>query len=226
MAALRFMFIGRPLMRRTIAASALIFCTAISAHAQSKPPVSPADYGQWESLATFRDYGGLSPDGKWLAYGINRSNRNNELRITTIADGATKTIAFGSQPAFSSDSRWVAYSIGISESQEEKLKKDKKPIPKRIGLLNLATGELTTVDGIQSFAFSPDGGWLAMRRPPTEKKDPDKKDSADASDADDAPAGATMLVRQLSTGRDTSFGNVSEYAWQDLPKTGTLLAMT
>jgi len=32
-------------------------------------------------------------------------------------------------------------------------------------------------------------------------------------------------VRQLSTGHDTSFGNVSEFAWQDLPRTGTLLAM-
>jgi len=215
-------------MRRTIAASALIFCTAISAHAQSKPPVSPADYGQWESLATFREYGGLSPDGKWLAYGINRSNRNNELRITTIADGATKTIAFGTQPVFSSDSRWVAYSIGISESQEEKLKEDKKPVPKKIGLLNLSTGELSTVDGIESFAFSPGGAWLAMRRTPPEKKDSEKKDSSDAaaSDADDIPPGATLLLRELSTGRDTSFGNVSEYAWQNLPKTGTLLAMT
>lgn len=215
-------------MRRTIAASALIFCTAISAHAQSKPPVSPADYGQWESLVTFREYGGLSPDGKWFAYGINRSNRNNELRVTNIADGTTKTIAFGAQPAFSSDSRWVAYSIGISESQEEKLKKDKKPIPRKIGLLNLSTGELITVDGIESFAFSPDGTWLAMRRTPPEKKDSEKKDSSDgaASDADDIPPGATLLLRDLSTGRDTSFGNVSEYAWQNLPRTGTLLAMT
>src|SRR5213593_735942 len=121
-------------MRHPIIAVSLILASAISAYAQSKPPVPPADYGQWESLTTFREYGGLSPDGKWLAYGINRSNRNNELGVTRIADGVTKTIAFGSQPAFSSDSRWVAYSIGISESQEEKLKKDKKPIPKRIGL--------------------------------------------------------------------------------------------
>ena len=95
----------------------------------------------------------------------------------------------------------------------------------KLGLLNLSTGELSTVDGIESFAFSPDGAWLAMRRTPPEKKDSEKKDSADASDSDDSP-GATLLLRQLSTGRDTSFGNVSEYAWQDLPKTGTLLAMT
>ncbi|HVH60549.1 MAG TPA: hypothetical protein VM709_09455, partial [Candidatus Sulfotelmatobacter sp.] len=212
-------------MRRTIPVMTLILCTSVSARAQSKPPVPPSDYGQWESLVTFREYGGLSPDGKWLAYGINRSDRNNELRVTSIADGTAKIIAYGTQPAFSSDSRWVAYSIGISESQEEKLKKDKKPVPRKIGLLHLTTGELTTVDGIESFSFSPDGGWLAMRRTPPEKKDSDKKDSGDASE-DDVPAGATVLLRQLSTGRDTSFGNVSEYVWQDLPETGSLLAMT
>src|SRR5690242_3407158 len=212
-------------MRRPVIAVSLTLACAICTQAQSKPPVPSSDYGQWESLATFRDYGGLSPDGKWLAYGINRSNRNNELRVTNIADGTTKTVAFGAQPAFSSDSHWVAYSIGISESQEETLKKDKKPVPKKIGLFNLSTGELSTVDGIESFAFSPDGSWLAMRHTPPEKKDSDKKDSADASDADDTPPGATLLLRQLSTGRDTSFGNVSEHAWQNLPKTGTLLAM-
>ena len=158
-------------MRRATIAVSLILASVVSTHAQSKPPVPPSDYAQWESLATFREYGGLSPDGKWLAYGINRSNRNNELRITNIADGTTKTVPFGAQPAFSSDSHWVAYSIGISESQEEKLKKDKKPVPKKIGLLNLTTGDLSTVDGIESFAFSPDGAWLAMRHTPPEKKD-------------------------------------------------------
>jgi len=212
-------------MRCTIISFILIPAAAISAHAQSKPPIPSADYGQWESLITFRDYGGLSPDGKWLAYAINRSNRNNELRITNIADGTTKIISFGAAPVFSSDSRWVAYSIGISESQEEKLKKDKKPVPKKIGLMNLASGELSTVDGIESFAFSPDGAWLAMHRTSPEKKESDKKDSSDPSDAEEAPVGATLLLRQLSTSHDTSFGNVSQYAWQDQPKTGTLLAM-
>ncbi|HKW32502.1 MAG TPA: prolyl oligopeptidase family serine peptidase [Candidatus Acidoferrum sp.] len=213
-------------MTRSTIAVFLILAAAICTCAQSKPPVPPTDYGQWESLATLREYGGLSPDGKWLAYGINRSNRNNELRVTNIAGGTTKTIAFGAQPAFSLDSRWAAYSIGIPEFQEEKLKKDKKPVPKKIGLLNLSTGELSTIDSIESFAFSPDGAWLAMRHTPPEKKDSDKKDSADTSDSDEVPVGAILLLRQLSTGRDTSFGNVSEYAWQDLPKTGTLLAMT
>ncbi|HEX5080947.1 MAG TPA: prolyl oligopeptidase family serine peptidase, partial [Blastocatellia bacterium] len=39
-------------------------------------------------------------------------------------------------------------------------------------------------------------------------------------------SGATLIIRYLASGRDTAFGNVGEYAWQDLPKRGRLLAMT
>ena len=78
--------------------------------------------------------------------------------------GAAKTLAFGEQPVFSDDSRWLAYLIGFSEDQEAKLRKDKKPLHKRLGLLELATGRETTVDGIESFAFSPSGSHVAMRR--------------------------------------------------------------
>jgi dienelactone hydrolase len=194
--------------------------------AQTKGPVPSAEYGQWETLLTVGSRGGLSPDGKWLAYGINRSNRNNELRITSVADGTTKVAAFGAQPVFSSDSRWVAYSIGYSEAQEEKLKKDKKPIHRKLGLVNLSNGEQTTIDGIESFAFNPTGAYLAMRRYAPEK--PEKKETPDApssSEADETP-GATLIVRDLASGRDTTFGNVSEFSWQDLANRGRSLALT
>jgi dienelactone hydrolase len=209
-------------MRRTLTALILALGFFTSLSAQTKAPVQPADYGQWESLAVVREFGGLSPDGKWLAYGINRSNRENELRITSISDGTTKTAAFGAQPVFSSDSRWVAYAIGYSETQEEKMRKDKKPVQRKLGLLNLSNGEQIVVDGIESFSFSPTGAYLAMRRYAPEKKD--AQDAAASAESDDTP-GATLILRQLSSGHDTSFGNVSEFAWQDLPGRGTLLAM-
>ena len=37
--------------------------------------------------------------------------------------------------------------------------------------------------------------------------------------------GGTIIVRDLASGRDTTFGNVSDYAWED-SKSGHLLAMT
>src|SRR5215470_15712108 len=153
-------------MRKT---SAALFCAslALAFHlaAQTKLPPTPAEYGQWETLVDAgggggrggASTGGLSPDGKWLAYGINRSNGNNELRVADIAAGTTKTTAFGTQPAYSDDSRWVAFSIGYSEAQQERMRKDNKPVQNKLGLLNLATGEQTVIEGIQSFAFSPTG---------------------------------------------------------------------
>src|SRR5215510_2139048 len=205
--------------RRPIISPLLIFSLAIAGLAQTKPRLTPADYGKWETLGATN----LSPDGKWLAYAVNRSNRNNELRIVSVAGGEPKVAAFGAQPVFSSDSRWVAYSVGHSETQEERLKKEKKPVHRKLGLLNLATGDQTTVDGVESFAFSANGAYLAMRRYAPEPKD---NPPAEVAGEMDAPPGATLIVRHLASGRDTTFGNVAEYAWQNLPKRGRLLAMT
>jgi dienelactone hydrolase len=205
--------------RRSIISPLLIITLAVAGLAQTKPRLTPADYGKWETLGATT----LSPDGKWLAYGVNRSNRNNELRVVNVASGEPKVAPFGAQPVFSSDSRWVAFSVGYSEAQEEKLRKEKKPIRRKLGLLNLATGEQTTMDGIESFAFSANGAYLAMRRYALERKD---APPAEVSAETEAPPGATLIIRYLASGRDTAFGNIGEYVWQDLPKRGRLLAMT
>ncbi len=207
------------MQRAFVAALFLIFGLVVFGQAQTKPRLTPAEYGKWETLGGTS----LSPDGKWLAVGINRSNRNNELRIASVAGGEPKVIAFGVQPVFSSDSRWAAYSIGYSEAQEEKLRKERKPIQRKLGLLNLASGEQVVIDGIESFAFSSNGAYLAMRRYAPERKD--APPAAEPAEPDSLP-GATLIVRQLVSGRDTTFGNVAEYVWQDLPQRGRLLAMT
>ena len=119
--------------------------------------------------AAGRHTGGFSPDGKWIAYGINRSNGNNELRVTNVASGAVKTTAFGSQAAFSTDSHWLAFSIGYSETQAERMRTENRPVRNKLGLMNLASGDQTVIDDIESFSFSPTGAWLAMRQYPPER---------------------------------------------------------
>jgi dipeptidyl aminopeptidase/acylaminoacyl peptidase len=231
-------------MRPTVIA--LLFACSLTA--QTKLPPSPADYGQWETLVETgggggrggATAGGLSPDGKWLAYGITRSNGNNEIRATNIAAGATKTVAFGTQPAFSSDSGWLAFSIGYSETQADRMRADNRPVQNKLGLLNLATSEQTVVDSIQSFAFSPDGTWLAMRHYGADggggaaaggrgggggRGGRGGRGGGGADGEDDNTPGATLILHQLSTGRDTAFGNISEFAWEDRKHHGNLLAM-
>ncbi|HET7218015.1 MAG TPA: prolyl oligopeptidase family serine peptidase, partial [Vicinamibacterales bacterium] len=164
---------------------------------------------------------GLSPDGRWIAYGINRSNRDNELRVASVADGTVKTVAFASQPVYSADSRWVAYAIGYSEAQEEKLRQQKKPVQRKAGILNLATGEMSTVDAVESFAFDASGTHLALKRYAPERKD--APDAGANANSDEPPASSSLIVRHLASGRDMTFGNVGEFTWQD---EGKLLAFT
>src|SRR5258706_11882311 len=130
-------------MMRTIF---LVLAAALTAAAQPKPAITPADYGKWETLGATV----LSPDGKWLAAPIRRSNGTSELRVHPVAGGAAKVAAFGSAAEFSSDSRWVAYAVGMSDTDEEKLKKAKKPVQNKLGIMDLGTGTTSSVDDVQS----------------------------------------------------------------------------
>jgi dipeptidyl aminopeptidase/acylaminoacyl peptidase len=193
--------------------------------AQEKQPPATADFGRWESLAP-QPRGTastpLSPDGEWLAYGINRSNRNNELRVANVASGDTAVAAFGEQAVFSADSRWIAYAIALSESEEEKLRKAKKPLHRKLGLRALASGETVTLDDIEAFAFSPSGSRIAMRRYAPEPAE-NSSTAGSSRDSEAVKIGGTLIVRDLASGTDTSFGNVGEWSWNSA---SDLLAMT
>src|SRR4029077_16351218 len=89
-----------------------------------------------------------------------------------------------------------------------------KPVQLKLGIMDLATGAAVTIDDVSSFAFSDQEGYLAFRR-----YAPVKTPAVENAD----PAGAALTVRDLKTGADTTFGNVTNFAWQDK---GTHLAMT
>src|SRR5262249_27972497 len=177
---------------------ALLVAVGFRAQAPLQPP-TPADFGQWERLVPAGDRGGLSPDGRWLAYAINRTNGENELRVTGVADGTTKTVGFGAQPAFSADSKGGAGPVGVSEAQQDKLRKEKKPLHRKLALINLASGEQTTIDGVESFAFSADGRQLLMRHYAPERPNAARGDTEAPAlpDPDDTP-GVTVVVRTLA----------------------------
>jgi dipeptidyl aminopeptidase/acylaminoacyl peptidase len=198
----------------------------VAASAQSKPTLTPADYEQFESLSTGQR-GGLSPDGAWLAYGINRVGGENELRIAKVGTiEPVKAVAFGSQAAFSADSKWLAYGIGYSEAETERMRTARTPIRRKLGIYNLAANTETVIEGIEQFEFDRTGQFLAMKRyaAAAPAAGPAGPTGATGSASPAAPIGTTLLVRDLATGVDTTFGNVSDFAWQPLD-TGRLLAM-
>ena len=203
----------------------LLFLLPSLAQGQEERGLQPpgfADYGKWESLSRTGDNGGFSPDGRWIAYPITRSNGDNELRITAVAGGAPEVVPFGSQAVFSADSKWIAYRVGRSEAEQERMRENNQPVRDKLGLRNLGTGETFTFDATDSFSFSADGAYLAMRRSPAEG--PRGSSGVGRGGSEEGTPGATITVRTLGTGQDMAFGNVSEFQWEDAEGTH-LLAM-
>jgi dipeptidyl aminopeptidase/acylaminoacyl peptidase len=220
----------------TLCAFVLATIFALAAVAQVKPTLKPADYGKWESLGAAT----LSPDGKWISHEIRRTDGNNELRITAASGGKPTIIAFCSGAAYSFDSHWLACESTVSEAEADRLKKASRPVAQnKLQVLELANGTITAIDGVQSFAFSGDGDYVAFRRyAPTAAagaanatggggrggRGGGRGGDAAGGDADRPdPTGSTLTVRNLATGVDTTFGNVTSYSFQD---NGTNLAMT
>ena len=165
----------------------------------------PEDYGQWES------FGGrmrLANDGRWLAYSIRRVSRRNEVRLRMLATDAKEIFENASNPTFSADSQWLAFSIGLPPDEREKLEKDKKPIQNKLGLHSLVDGNTLEFEKVQSFSFSEDGKFLVMQMYPLKGR---------------KSKGRDIMVRDLTAGLNTGFGNIASSKWNDKV---SLLAMT
>lgn len=184
-------------------AGAAVLVAASAVVAQDRPTLTPDDYDQWERLGGAT----LSPDGAWMAVVINRVSDEGELRIHSTRSDSTVSVPFGTGAVFSGDGRYVAYSIGMSEDDRDAAERRDESVYDDVGILNLETGVQTVRADFESFTFSDDGRFLALRRYKPEDKESE---------------GVDLVVHDFSTGADMSFGNVSEMAWQE---DGSLLAL-
>ncbi|MDC0160166.1 prolyl oligopeptidase family serine peptidase [Gemmatimonadales bacterium] len=189
---------------KMILAVAVGLVSAMPLSAQEKPALTEDNYDQWERLGAAV----LSPNGAWMAVSVGRVSEEGELRIHSTRSDSVVIVPFGSRPMFSSDNRWVAYTIDRSEEEREVARERDQEVYDKLGLLNLETGEQIVRDDFASFQFSDDGRYLALRR----YKPKDKESN-----------GVDVVVHDLLSDRDMSFGNVSDMVWQG---EGTLLAMT
>ena len=171
--------------------SVILFSTA---NAQQKKNLSPDDYGKWQSLGAID----LSPNGEWVAYQITVQEDNDTLYLVNRQTQSTYKLEIASAPEFSKDNQWVAYRIGLSFKEAEKLREQSKPIEFKMGLLNLGSGKKETIQNINRFNFSRNGKFLAVYlTPPKENKD----------------KGAVLLVKNLLDSTTRTIGNVTDYAF-------------
>ena len=164
------------------------------ANSQERPVVTPDDYGRWENL------GGsvLSPHGDWIAYTVTRVDENSELRVRKLDEDSVRVFPWGSAPAFSPDGRWLAWTIGLSPDEVERLGEQGDPVRRKASVMDLGTGEVSEFDAVSERDFDASGRFIALR-----------------GYAPDEPEGkgADLRVITLESGAETTFGNVGEMAW-------------
>ncbi len=140
----------------------------------------------------------------------------------------------------------MACLAGVSEAEQERGARGggRRNNQNKLDVLDLSTGAVTVVDDVQSFSFAGEGGWIAFRKyapaaPAAGNAAPAAAAAGGggrggrggrgggggggAADGERDPVGTVLIVRNLATGIDTTFGNVTSLAWQDK---GPVLAMT
>jgi dipeptidyl aminopeptidase/acylaminoacyl peptidase len=186
----------------------------------------------FEDLMKFRQIqdASISEDGEWVAYTLVPDRGDGEAVVQSTIAGTIFQIERGDDPVISADGRWVAAAIAptLEESEKAKAKRGKNGKGKNdyekpkngLSLLDLGDGSEERIEKVEAFAFSGDGRWLAFKHH-EEKKEPDE-DSEEASKNKDEEekkkepeVGATLKLRNLTTGVDLAIEYVSEFVFAE-----------
>lgn len=154
------------------------------------------DYDTWERLG----WPTLSDDGSWVAYEVSLQNENDTLRLRSTTTEKSYRFALGSNPQFSSDSKWAAFRIGYTEKEREQMQQKKQPVEYKMKLLRLESGEEELFEGINRYQFSDDAKHLVME---TYAPKDSKLKSKD------------IILRNLESGTTRNIGNVAEWAFNE-----------
>ncbi|MGE5740875.1 MAG: prolyl oligopeptidase family serine peptidase [Candidatus Aminicenantes bacterium RBG_16_66_30] len=217
--------------------------TAGSAAAAAKKPVAYDAYNGWRSIQGTQ----LSRDGHWLVYALVPQDGDGELVALDLQTNKEYRAPRGRQPLITVDGKFVVFSIAPLKAEVDKAKKDKKKPEEQpksaLGLMDLATGQVTTVERVKSFKVPEESGARVayLLEPPLKKPD-EKKDEAkkepevkpeakkEEPKAGEAKKeekkkepGTDLVVRDLATGKETKIAEVVEYAWN---KPGTWVALS
>ncbi len=223
-----------PAFRRSLLLACVLI--ALAAAAQSAPPAGAGvahagaekrplahkDYDSWRGIQSQE----LSPDGKFLAYGLFPQAGDGEVVVRNLATGEEFRQPAGQKPEpprpnpaaaedepppqvrikldFTPDSKWVVFSTFATKAEVDKAKRAKaKPedMPKGgLVMVDLASGRALRVERVKSFQVPTKAGSavLYLKEPP--KAAPEKK-------ADDVVAGETPAPLSRTSARKKDYGS-------------------
>lgn len=178
-------------------------------------PIEIADMAAWKGISSAV----LSADGLWAAWRLTEADGDANIVVKALSGKEEFSFPAGQGVGsieFSEDGQWLAFTSHLSKKEQEVAKKAKRPIQTKVGLVDLKTGKLTTVDKVRKFAFANErGGWLAMHKAMPDAA-PGAPPTAPVAAGATAPArakGSDLLLRNLKTGASLNLGNVAEFTF-------------
>jgi len=242
---------GSTLVRILVVIALILPLAAVTgAAAGTKKLVGYDAYDGWRSIQGTQ----LSRDGQWLAYALAPQDGDGELVVLNLNTNKEFRAARGGRPVITVDGKFVVFTIAPVKAEVDKAKKDKKKPEEQpksaLGIMDLATGQVTTVERVKSFKVPEESGaFVAYLLEPPLKKPDEKKDEAKKEEAKKEPEakpeikpeakkgeekaeepkkeekkkepGTDLVVRELASAKETKVAEVVDYVWN---KPGTWLA--
>lgn len=223
----------------------LLLLQTASFRAQTSPqrPIQLQDIMAWKSINATA----LSDDGVWFAYRFAPTEGDGDVIIRQTKGERQFKFSIGEMPApagggggqgdaapagaavaFSSDEKYAAFTIYPTSAEAAQLKRQRRPLQNKVGIVDLSTGEKIEVARVRRFLFSGENpGWIALHKYGTDAPANANAPGGAGNNAplgaarDDRPKGSDLLLRELATGQEINVGNVADFAFD---KKGRYLA--
>jgi len=218
-------------------------------------PIELADIMAWKGISATA----LSENGEWFGYRVGPIEGDSEVVLRQTKGDKEYKFSIGEVPAppvlfgppdpstlsvtgpavaLSNDGKYAAFTVYPSRSEAARLKKQRKPIQNRVGIVNLASGEKIEVAKVRRFAFSGEaGGWIALHKYGPEAPSAAAPGGPPVSAAvgappgsvspgatrEERPKGSDLILRELASAQEINIGNVADFAFD---KKGRYLAWT
>ena len=200
-----------------------------SAPAPAKRPLAHRDYDAWRSIATPT----LSRDGRYFAYSYMPEDGDGDLVVRDLKTGKEQRYGVGALPppplpdpdanpdapppvrnvriSFTGDSKYVICTTYPLKADTDKAKREKKKpeeMPKGgLVIVDLSTFAPTPIPSVKSVQVpSKAGDWVAYLRESKEATPPARPGVVRKD------YGTDLVVRDLMSGQERTFGSVLEYA--------------
>jgi len=209
-------------MKRIIFALLLLGSGLLVAQQAQKKPVTHDVYDSWKKIVGES----ISANGQWVGYTLEPQEGDASLVLFERGASRYDTIPRGTGARFTMKADYCAFQIRPFFKDIRKARIDKKKAPDQpkdsLGIMRLSDRTIVKIPRVASCKLPEKGsGWIAYllekelpAADSTKKKDAKKADGEDAADDDKDKKdekGSTLVARELTTGRDTTFKYVAEY---------------